>query len=237
MMEDRIGPGHVLIVVVSHTRNPDAATLQAIQMDIPPLVASGWQVAQAMHIGDADLAGARNLVHQSFREQSMLTDLVCVDSDVSWEPGALGRLLSHRVELVLGAYPRRFDGGGYAVSLLREGSRLVNPVTGAPDADGLLEVMGGPAGLMRISRSGAERMVAAYSDRWYRDARSPNGQALNLFEFSVSENERTTEDIHYCNLFRQAGGRVWVDPHLLLHHHGTKTYSGRYIEFLVDQKK
>lgn len=222
----------VLIAIVSHDRRPDFETDRAVNMCVPGLMVMGWRVAQAVHVGDADLAGARNYVLSQFLHQVQLTRLLFVDADVSCDPGGIERLLSHNVDLVFGAYPRRFDDGGYAVSLPPEGVSLVDPATGRPRADGLLSVPGGPTGFMAISRRCAARMTEAYGDDWYADYRSPDMRTANLFQFAVVDHERYTEDTFFCKRWVDLGEKVWCDPHLMLHHHGTKTYSGRYIDYL-----
>ena len=232
------GPGqkHVLIVVVSHSRNPDFETNRMIAMATPNLLMSGWRVSNGVHVGDADLAGARNFGLASFIHQRPLTDLLLVDNDVSCEPGGIERLLSHPVDLVFGAYPRRSDNGGYAVGTFPEGGRLLNPLTGEPDPGGLLKTPGGLTGFMRISRRCAEKMSNLYSEDWYTDGRLPADiRVSNLFQFAVIDHERYTEDVFFCKRWRDLGETVWCDPHILMHHHGTKTYSGKFIDHLVKQ--
>lgn len=223
---------HALIVVVSHSRNPDFETMASIHQSVPGLLQIGWRSSHGVHVGDADLAGARNFVLASFLAQTQFTDLVFVDNDVSWDPGGMERLLSHPVDLVFGAYRKRSDPEAYAVCALPGGRSFVAPRTGVPSPDGLMACAGGPTGFMRITRSCAQRMTDHYADRWYVDDRLPGHRVINLFEFSVIDNERRTEDMHFCRLWTEMGGVVWCDPHLMLHHHGTKTYSGQFAEFI-----
>ncbi len=156
-----------------------------------------------------------------------------VDADVSWEPGAALRLMSHPVDLVLGAYPKRSEGEGYPIRKLPGPVECVNPVTGQYHPNGLAKIAGGPAGLMRISRACIEKMITAHADTWYGQPQVENlRKAWNLFEFSVIDHERISEDMNFCRKWREIGGEVWVDPHLKLHHHGDKTYSGCFAEHL-----
>ena len=235
-MNDNSTHRHVLIVVVSHSRTPDFEVDQSIGAASNALMASGIRVSRGIHIGDADLAGARNLVLAGFLA-SPCTDLVFIDNDVSCEPGSIERLLSHPVEFVAGAYPKRVDGGGYPVRTYPGVRNFVNPITGEDSPTGLLRVPGAPTGFMRLTRTCVEKMIAAFPDSWYEDDRAPNGRAWNLFEFAVRDHKRWTEDMFFCQRWIEIGGTLWVDPHLVLHHHGTKTYSGRFADFIANVAK
>lgn len=223
---------HALIVIVSHDRKPDFETMSMLHRSTPTLMQMGWRSTHAVHAGDADLAGARNFVLAAFLAQKQFSDLVFVDNDVSCDPGGVERLLSHPVDLVYGAYPKRSEPEAYAVSALPGGRPFVDPRTKQSAPDGLIETAGGPTGFMRITRHCAETMSAAYANRWYRDDRLPDVDVVNLFEFAVIDNERYTEDLHFCKLWTEVGGIAWCDPHIVMHHHGTKTYSGQFAEFI-----
>ena len=227
---------HVQIVVVSHSRTMDFEVDQSIFAACSSLIASGVRVSRGLHVGDADLAGARNLVLAGFMA-SPCTDLMLIDNDVSCEPGSIERLLSHPVDLVAGAYPKRVEGGGYPVRTLPGVRTFVDTVTGEHSPTGLLRVGGAPTGFMRLTRACVEKMIAAYPDSWYDDERAPNGRAWNLFEFAVRDRKRWTEDLYFCQRWIEIGGTVWVDPHMVLHHHGTKTYSGRFADFIANVAK
>ena len=224
--------GHILMVVVTHSRRLDFDVPLSLFEAVANLKMQGWDVGLAKHIGDADLAGARNMVF-SQAYKGPFTHLLFVDADVSWEPGSIERMLSWNVDLILGAYPKRADNAGYPVRTKPGVRNFVDPITREPRPDGLMLVDGGPTGLMLISRACMDRMVNEYEDHWYEDARVPGRKAWNIFVFAVRNNKRVTEDMYFCERWRAMGGEVWVDPHLMLHHHGDKTYSGRFADFVA----
>lgn len=228
----RAGALAVLIVVVSKSRTPDIETMMGIFDAVARLRAAGHGVMFGQEIGNADLAGARNTVFAAAYKGGF-THLLFVDADVSWEPGAVDKLLSWPVELVLGAYPKRADDAGYPVRTKPGCREIIDPVTRKPDPNGLLPIDGGPTGFMLIARACMERMVDEFEDQWYEDPRAPNRKAWNVFQFAVRNNKRVTEDMFFCENFRRVGGEVWVDPSILMHHHGDKTYSGRYADHLA----
>ena len=193
------------------------------------LAESGCQSA-IVRAQSADLCGDRNRLFAGFADSGM-TDMLCIDADVSWPPGSVERLMSHHVDLVFGAYPLKGDGLGYALRGLPnspDSVRCVDPVTGEVAKGGLIEMQGGPAGFMRITKRCADQMLKAYGDLWYEDKNAPGGKAWSLFEFTYSREERRrwSEDIEFCRKYREAGGKVWVDPWLTLEHHGKKTWRG-----------
>lgn len=182
---------------------------------------------------DSVITRARNVTVAHFLTRTECTDLVFVDGDISWGPGAMTRLLEHPVDLVAGVYPARGEPERYIVSPLRD--ELV-----VDQATGLMEVAGVGTGFMRMTRACAEKMTGAHKDRWYLDdATAPGLKIHSLFDFELvredPEAEQGTyfsEDYTFCRRWRALGEKVWIDPQLTLHHTGEKTFSGRFISFL-----
>ncbi len=222
--------GHLLIAIISHSRELDWEVPLSIYQCIYPLQAMGWHVNFATHIGDADLAGGRNMIFAN-AYLGPFTHLLCVDNDVSWKEGTIERMIQHPVDLVGGAYPKRSDNEGYPVRTNPKHRQFIDPVTREPRDDGLLLVDGVPTGFLMMSRNCLNRMVEAHKDQWYVDQRLPGGKAWNVFEFAVRNNQRVTEDFYFCEKWQAIGGDVWCDPHLTLHHHGGKTYSGGFAPY------
>jgi hypothetical protein len=193
-----------------------------------------WRCTRYLHIGHADICSSRNFLLSKFYYSPEYTHLLCVDGDVSWEPGTVERMIESKVEFILGAYPKRGDGEGFPIKFLEtEAPRLVDPHTGEPDQErGLIRIKGGPGGLLMVSRAVIDCMVKAYPDAWYHYPQIDKGRCLSLFEFAVIDNKRISEDMNFCRLWRELDGDVWCDPHLKLYHHGDKTYAGRFIDEL-----
>ena len=78
-------------------------------------------------------------------------------------------------------------------------------------------------------------MTAYYADTWYHEPLVSTGKAWSLFEFRIIDRGRWSEDLSFCRMWREIGGRVWVDPIISLHHHGRKTYSGCLGQWLLDR--
>lgn len=223
---------HVLFAVISYSSLVEWEMTLALHTAAKELSANGIRSSIMCAHGMADLCRARNGLFAAFID-SGATDMLCIDSDVSWSPGSVERILQHPVDFVFGAYPLKTDGAaaGYAVRGF-EGQTdkvfCVDPTTGKEMEGGLVLVQGGPAGFLRITRACAEQMVKAYPDRWYTDISTPLGKAWNLFEFgfSAEEHRRWSEDIEFGRKFMEIGGQVWLDPWLMFQHHGRKAYRG-----------
>lgn len=234
-MNVHVPPGHLMVGVICIDHFPDSRTMEAIdRAHINLFNTRGWHTTQVKAFGCSDLCDSRNQLAAHFFHEKQFTHALFVDADVSWEPGAVERMVQHPVDFVLGAYPRRAEGQGYPIKTIPGPIECVDPATGRPHPDGLIKIAGGGAGFMRLSRRCIERMVEAYEDRWYFKVGSRSNKAWNLFEFSVINHERKSEDINFCQMWTALGEDLWCDPHLMLHHHGFKSFSGRLYDHLMD---
>lgn len=150
--------------------------------------------------------------------------LVFVDADVAWEPGALIKLASHPVDFVGGAYRLKEPEEGYPVRWL-EGADLPYDA-----ATGLIEVESLPGGFLALSRAVFEQFRAHHPDRGY----THQGFAGHAYFTAPFKNGRLYgEDTAFCADWREAGGKVWLDPELVLTHvGGSNEYVGHIGDWL-----
>jgi hypothetical protein len=181
---------------------------------------AGWSATVQMRPGDSFLSRCRNAMVADFLATDA-TDFLFWDSDIVPVNGALARICSHPVDLVGGAYRHRADPEGYAI----QHKERVPP---EDDATRLVEVDGIGCGFMRVTRAAIERMIAFYPDLWchHGERRIPW-----LFDFQIYDHYPYSEDFVFCRRWREAGGRVWVDPELPFFHVGSKSYAGRYGDY------
>jgi len=218
--------GHVLFVRMAYDPKTKDEVTEAAEAACFELSAAGYLVTPTRKKGTADIGDNRNVVASQFYVRTEYTHLVMYDQDVSWEPGAILRLVVHPVDLVLGVYKKRIEPEGWPIRTLPGPVECVNPQTGKYHPDGIIKIAGGPGGLMRLSRSCIEKMVSAHADEWYASKLVPGGKVWDLFRFERLDHERISEDMNFCRLWRALGGDVWADPHLRLHHWGDKAFSG-----------
>lgn len=229
--------GHVMIGVITYKHEVDFRVTQSVEAACFGLAASNWLVTPTIKKSNADLEHGRNtLVAEFFAAKENFTKAVLIDADVSCERGSIERLVEHPVDLVLGAYRLRNedDGERYPLRKLPGPIEFVNPATGAPHPNGIAKIAGGPAGMMCVTRECIGKMIEAHEDQWYGAPTVTGKKAWPLFEFDVIEHERISEDMNFCRKWRALGGDVWVDPHLKLHHHGEKTFTGCLADHLKD---
>ena len=105
--------------------------------------------------------------------------------------------------------------------------------------DGLLEVYDAGTGFMMISRDVFKKMIEAYGDdiEYEGDATTidNDGSVIRttttrhaFFDTSIDikTNRYLSEDYTFCRRWQNIAGQVWVDPKIVLNHHGTFTYRG-----------
>lgn len=225
--------GHIFIALLTYQPAIDHRVCDAIYAALPSLAMSGWRPTIIQEVGNPDLCDARNTLVSQFEQMKSCTHALLVDADVSWPPGTIERMISHNVDFVLGCYPKKTDKPAFPLRTLPGAMFCVDPNTGESRPDGLVEIAGGPTGLMLISRKVIDKLIEA-GEAWYHQPRvKPSGRAYTFFEFMVKDHERWGEDISFCWKWRQTGGKIWLDPHLYLHHHGFKTYTGRVLDYLI----
>lgn len=197
--------------------------MRSVIHDITALMRRGDLISVEDECGNTDIADARAFIVSRFLS-GQGTDLVLIDNDVSWQAGALLRLIDYPVDLVAGVYPRRSDPVEFPVRYIED-----RPEVWAGPATGLIEVAGAPAGFMRCSRVMLEQMVAAYLDLAYER----RGETVpGLFEPYKIGNRKLSEDYSFCQRWRDIGGKVWIDPEIRMGHVGFKTFTGQIGEWL-----
>ena len=183
----------------------------------------------------APISIARNLAIARFLATDY-TDLFFVDDDVAAQEGAMLRLINAPVDLVAGAYPRRYPDISFPVQW--DDSK---PEVWADPATGLIEVNGVATGFMRVTREGLLRMVEHYKSETYGQFSSPAGTVHRLFDFSLvpgigdAVDEVHSEDFTFCDRWRKAGGKVWIDPNITFMHLGVAAFSGNVGQWLRDR--
>jgi hypothetical protein len=224
--------GHVLMMGIRYNACTHDAVHDALEQACFELTQNGYLVTPGKQRGTADVEDNRNTALTLFHVRKDFTHMVMYDQDVSWEPGTIIRLIMHPVDLVVGVYPKRAEGQGWPLKTFPEPMQCMNPQSGKPHPNGLIKIAGGPGGLMRFNRSAIDKLIEHRRDHWYASKLIPGGKCWSLFEFDVIDHERVSEDMNFCRMWRDMGEDVWCDPHLMLHHHGDKAYSGQVIDHL-----
>ena len=156
--------------------------------------------------GCSHVAMGRNQLAHAFLK-SYADKLVFLDSDMTFEPGALLKLAEKPVDFVGGSYVYKYPNGPYQVEFLK-GDLWA-------DENGLLEVASLPTGFLALSRNVFAELKKAHPDRHY----SHYGIDYHCyFQFPFDGKCIYGEDFFFCKEWRETGGKILLDPELKLTH-------------------
>jgi len=189
---------------------------------------------------DGNVPFARNRAVAQFM-MTDCTDLIFIDSDMSWDTPSFLRLICHPVDVVGAAYRKKIQDPAtgelvtkYAVDFLCDEN---DEIKGSDPETGLLEVRRLPTGFLRISRNAIQRMINECGVVEYEI--DDHGKPLTihrLFAFEYMNEQEISEDYVFCDRWRSIGGKVWCDPELRINHYGMASFNGHlgdYIRSLV----
>lgn len=221
-------PNNIVIALPCYTGQIHIGTHRSVLHDMMRLFERGDSVREMEECGNADISLCRAMIIAKFLQVKDATHLIMVDSDVCWESGGLIKLVDAGVDFVCAAYPQRLgdDRPKFHMHMLPGATQSLDKNTQ------LFEVQAMPAGLMCLTRSMLERMIAHYPDSKISFEQCPNGVAWDLFD-GIREEDNTGlvhkygEDYSFCKRWRAMGGRVFVDPFIATGHLGTKLWQGR----------
>lgn len=199
--------------------------------------------------GDSLIPRTRNSIVAEFMVSTQYTHLLWVDADIGFEPEAVFRLLAADRAVAAGVYPLkkimwpdRVERGMAMNEFKARATKYpFNPINGARvDADGFIEVLDAPTGLMLIKREVFEKMRDAYPNLKIVVDDMPGLENIadkvvdwnyRFFDVMTEESGRyLSEDYAFCRRWQNIGGKVVVDVASNLTHQGTNVYEGNFHE-------
>lgn len=219
----------VFLAIPSHSGKLRDGTKVAVACFHMEASSLGWGLQEFRWHNDSLVVSARNACVAKFLETDC-TDFFFLDDDVAVGPGVFTRLMSHQVDMVGVAYRQKKEEESYAVNHMAEDR--ADPETG------LLEVYGIPFGMVRMKRSVIEKLVEAHKDEWYMCSSAQNMKCYMLFNTQLWQNQLIGEDMYFCKLHRDIGGKVHLDPEIPIQHIGQddRVYAGHYGNYLRKKK-
>ncbi len=229
----------VLICIPCHSGRPDYATVVSCMNASDEAGHLGWETVLMLRSGDSILTRARDVLVSAFWD-SDCTDMLFVDSDISWDPGVFTKIMGHErdkhgdpIEMIGGVYRGRGDPAHYVCVPLESGNLDVDYPAG------IAQVRGVGTGFLRITRAGVKRLIDALPENyWYVDDFTAKGMKIwHLFDFTFDPKHDPgmrlrSEDYVLCDRFQAAGGKLWVDVELTLYHAGINTWKGHFGDYL-----
>lgn len=144
-----------------------------------------------------------DIVKEAFNKKADY--LMFLDSDLSFQPDGIYKLLQHNKDIVGGMYNMKGLPPVSTIKLADENGKL-KKVDGALVPDTLFECYAIPAGFMLIKLDAI------------KDIKNP-------FDFAYDEDgELVGEDVNFCKKIHDKGLKVWCDPTIKIGHIGEFLY-------------
>jgi hypothetical protein len=153
------------------------------------------------------IAHGRNQLVQMFLD-SDCDRMFFLDSDITFEPGALVKTCHMPFDIVGGCYRYREKNESYPIAWLPGNELWANKY-------GLLEVAMLPTGFLALSREAFEKFKAHYPNREYTHW---NAKMYGYFQMAFKDGAMHSDDSYFCKEWRDMGGKIYLDPELTLGH-------------------
>jgi glycosyltransferase involved in cell wall biosynthesis len=154
---------------------------------------------------------------------------IFIDDDVSWEPGALLKLIDTPGEVVGGTYRTKEDDDNYMGRILQDDDGYPTSIR----VDGCIECACLPAGFLKVTKEAVDKFMKAYPELCYGPSYD---QAVDLFNHGAHKGLWWGEDYAFCRRWRAIGGQVWLIPNLDIDHNdweSGRAYRGNFHKYLA----
>jgi hypothetical protein len=156
-----------------------------------------------------------NCSHPAMGRNQLATDfmnsdaerLIFLDSDVSFEPGAIVKIAHAPVDFVGGAYRYKKEAEEYPVGWIQGKDLWANE-------HGFLEVATLPGGFLSLSRKVFEKFQEKHPRAFEHFGFKMHG----YFQMPFVEGLLYGEDAFFCREWREMGEKVFLDPEIKLTH-------------------
>jgi len=193
-----------ILIAVPTNRNIEAQTFKSIyDLIIPQGVTVDFQYFWGYQVDQV-----RNLIAH-WTINNGYDYLFAVDSDISFPPDTLQRLLSHDKDVVSGIYIQRIP-GQHTIEIMRK-----NQFGGVSHID-WSEISG--QGLVLIDGCGFG--CALIKSQVFKAIPYPHF----LYHSAIDHSNTLSEDVHFCNLARDHGFKLWADTDVICDHIGSWTF-------------
>jgi hypothetical protein len=192
---------------------------------------------------------ARNTL-TAFFLNSDCTHLFFVDADIEFNVEDVIKLIAANKDVAVGAYPKKginwqtvkkyvsnnpeatdndlsCAGSEYAINF-----NFVNNDFSINVEDGLIALKDAGTGFMLIKREVIEKMCANHPELQYNNDINVDKEldkyTYALFDTIIDGEARRylSEDYTFCRRWQNMGGKIWLDPSIVLNHYGSYAYRG-----------
>ena len=216
----------------------------------------GIQIKFSFLFNESLITRARNYLVDEFLHRSECTHLLFIDSDINFNPKDIIAMLALDKDVIGGPYPKKAIKWRAVKKAIEKnpdidpgtlekvaGDFVFNPVKGTAqfNVTDPLEVMEIGTGFMLVKREVFAVMEEKYPQLRYRpdhvgQAHFDGSRYIHaFFDTMIDTAESATgggsdrylsEDYMFCQLFRKAGGQIWLCPWVRTAHIGTYHFQG-----------
>lgn len=235
---NREAPTKLMICTPAYGGLCGARYMLSLVNTVEMLLDLGFEYRICILSNDSLVPHARNCLAASFL-YSDFTHLMFIDADIEWRPQDVLNLWLADRDVCAGIYSKKrinwdlieraADAGKRPLADFA-GEYVFNPVpgdkSGETDEIGMVEVQEAGTGFMMIKRAVLETLqktVPTYKDSI--DGLSTEDH-WEFFPIGPVDGRYQSEDYSFCQLWRQAGGKIYINPFLSLTHHGSWAFKG-----------
>jgi glycosyltransferase involved in cell wall biosynthesis len=200
-----IGPAKRILIAIPTNRNIEAQTFKSIyDLIIPDGYKAEFQYFWGYQVDQVRNLIAHWVIHGNYDY------LFAVDSDISFTPDTLVKLLSHDRDIVSGIYIQRIP-GTHIIEIMRKNERggVTHVDWNTIKGQGLVPIDGCGFG------------CALIKSQVFKTIPYPHF----LYHSAIDHANTLSEDVHFCNLARDHGFTLWADTNVICDHIGSWTFT------------
>lgn len=203
--------------------------IKSLEDSIPLIVDAGWTEGWVQELGCPYISSARATMTRKALD-AKADVIVYIDDDLSWQPGALLKLLETPGDVVSGTYRFKKPEEQYM------GCLICHP-NGTPQVrdDGALKADRVPGGFLKVTAGAIEKFMTAYPELMFGPKYAPS---IDLFNHGAHKGTWYGEDYAFSRNWIDAGGDIWIVPDLNINHHSAdEVFAGNFHQFMLNQPR
>ena len=217
--------------------------VQGLLLTMQKMREIGINVAWCQIMNESLITRARNELTRVFLDSDH-DYLMFIDADIGFDSEAIAQLMLADKDICCGIYPKKevnWDSVNKAAQEGKEGladyagAFVFNMIGGDAESDesGCIEVRHGGTGFMLIKRGVFEYLkphVPTYRVNSFQNPETGEYDKPLTHEFFATSIDASgallSEDYHFCELWREHGGKIHAHPFIKLNHVGTYIFGG-----------
>lgn len=192
------------------------------------------------------IARARNAAAANFLNQPECDYMLFIDSDISFEPEDVFKLIKNDKDLISGLYPKKYINSSKVKILADKGTEFINDkyeslctdfateIKYSQEVKEIEEVKYAATGFMLFKKRVFTQIAREKPNIAYKNDidgyMSYGDKFYDFFPCKINPETKKyeSEDYGFCNLYRSIGGKIYVNTTCNLTHYGWKGYQGNF---------